>query len=252
MSVRTPDQYSDGVAATERNAQVDVGGNREDGLQVLRRAAAALDEIATAPGRLRLVDIGANLGLAKSTARRLMVALVDIGFAAVDDTGRYRPGDRLLGLASADGSNLAVRFRPVIEQVARATGETVDLSVLRGRQMWFIDQVESAHRLRAVSAVGGRFPLHDTANGKAALALLDDNEVPGDLLAEIQEVRRTGIGYDRDEHTVGISAAGVAERLTTGHIVAVSVPAPTERFRANEAVIVDALRAAAAGLRDAI
>ena len=72
------------------------------------------------------------------------------------------------------------------------------------------------------------------------------------LLAEIQEVRRTGIGYDRDEHTVGISAAGVAERLTTGHIVAVSVPAPTERFRANEAVIVDARRAAAAGLRDAI
>lgn len=232
------------MAATEENRRIDIDG-RDDGLQVLRRAASALDEIATAPGRLRLVDIGTNLGLAKSTARRLLVALVDMGFAAVDDGGRYHLGDRLLGLASADGSHLAAMLRPVIERVALATGETVDLSVLRGHQMWFIDQIESAHRLRAVSAVGERFPLQGTANGKAALALMDDGEVPEPLLREIREVRRSGIAYDRDEHTVGISAAGIAGRLHGGHVVAISVPAPTDRFLAHEAAIVDALRAAA-------
>ena len=246
--VRTADQYSDGVTAPDENERIDGNGNREDGLQVLRRAASALDEIATAPGRLRLVDVGANLGLAKSTARRLLVALVDVGFAAVDDGGRYRLGDRLLGLASADGTNLSARLRPVIERVAQATGETVDLSVLRDKQMWFIDQIESAHRLRAVSAVGERFPLHVTANGKAALALLDDTEVPDTLLAEIGDVRRTGIAYDRDEHTAGISAAGIAARLAGGHIVAISVPAPTDRFLAHESVIVDALWVAAGEL----
>lgn len=219
---------------------------RDDGLQALRRAAAALDEIATAPGRLRPGDIAANLGLAKSTARRLLVALVDVGFAAVDDAGRYRLGDRLLGLASADGAHLAAALRPVLDAVASATGETVDLSVLRGRQMWFIDQIESPHRLRAVSAIGGRFPLTDTANGKAALALLDDDEIPAALAEEIREVRRTGIAYDRDEHTAGISAAGVARRVPGGHVLAISVPAPTERFRSHEPAIVEALRAAAA------
>lgn len=222
------------MAATDENGQIDGSDGRDDGLQVLRRAAAALDEIATAPGRLRLVDLGTNLGLAKSTARRLLVALVDVGFAAVDDGGRYRLGDRLLGLTSADGANLAALLRPVIERVAAATEETVDLSVLRGRQMWFIDQIESAHRLRAVSAVGERFPLDVTANGKAALELLDD-----------ASARISSITYDRDEHTAGISAAGIAARLSSGHIVAISVPAPTERFRANESVIVNALRAAA-------
>lgn len=222
------------MAATDENGQIDGSDGRDDGLQVLRRAAAALDEIATAPGRLRLVDLGANLGLAKSTARRLLVALVDIGFAAVDDTGRYRLGDRLLGLTSADGANLAAQLRPVIERVAAATEETVDLSVLRGRQMWFIDQIESAHRLRAVSAVGERFPLDVTANGKAALELLDD-----------ASARVSTITYDRDEHTVGISAAGIATRLSSGHIVAISVPAPTERFRTNESAIVNALRGVA-------
>jgi DNA-binding IclR family transcriptional regulator len=222
------------MAATDENGQIDGSDGRDDGLQVLRRAAAALDEIATAPGRLRLVDLGANLGLAKSTARRLLVALVDVGFAAVDDGGRYRLGDRLLGLTSADGANLAAQLRPVIERVAAATEETVDLSVLRGRQMWFIDQIESAHRLRAVSAVGERFPLDVTANGKAALQLLDD-----------ASARISTIAYDRDEHTAGISAAGIACRLPSGHIVAISVPAPTERFRTNESLIVNALREAA-------
>jgi DNA-binding IclR family transcriptional regulator len=198
---------------------------------VLRRAAAALDEIAASPGQLRLVDLGARLGLAKSTVRRLLVGLVEVGFAHADDAGRFGLGDRLLGLGGADDARLGALFRPTLQQLARATGETVDLSVHRGRQMLFIDQIESAHRLRAVSAVGIRFPLESTANGKAAMALVAD---PCASLSDI--------AYDRDEHTDGISAAGIACRTVGGHIVAISVPAPTDRFVVNEKRIVDALR----------
>ena len=243
------------MATAEESRQLDP--ESRDGLQVLSRAASALDEIATAPGQLRLVDIGAQLGLAKSTARRLLVGLVDVGFAAVDSAGRYRLGDRLLGLSSADGAHLAAAVRPVIEAVADATGETVDVSVLRGDQMWFVDQIESTHRLRAVSAIGGRFPLLGTANGKAALAALDDAELDAVLARQssdmarrlrdqISPVRAGGLAFDRDEHTAGISAAGIAGRLPGGHVVAVSVPAPTDRFTLREEVIVEALRAAAA------
>ena len=218
--IHSPDQYSGDVPRAEEN-------ERTDGIQVLRRAAAALDEIAAAPGRLRLVDLGAQLGLAKSTVRRLAVGLVEVGFASVDDQGRFALGDRLLGLGSADDASLAAMFRPVLDDIAGATGETVDLSVQRGQQMLFIDQIESAHRLRAVSAVGVRFPMESTANGKAAQALGE-------------------VAFDRDEHTVGISAAGIAGRTAGGHVVAISVPAPSDRFRANEKQIVAALRAAAA------
>lgn len=226
---RYADQYSGGVTRPGRNERTDTG--REDGIQVLRRAAAALDEIAAAPGRLRLVDLGSQLGLAKSTTRRLLVGLVEIGFAAVDEQGRFTLGDRLLGLGSADVAGLAALFRPTLERLATTTGETVDLSVLRGGEMLFIDQVESAHRLRAVSAVGMRFPLESTANGKAAAALLNGS---------------TDVAFDRDEHTLGISAAGVAGRTAGGHVIAISVPAPTERFVTHEERIVAALRAAAA------
>src|SRR5690349_17873355 len=217
------------MAPAEDNQQTESA--RSDGIQVLRRAAAALDEIAAAPGQLRLVDLGGRLGLAKSTVRRLLVGLVEIGFANIDDDGRISLGERLLALGGADDASLTTQFRPTLDRLARATGETVDQLVLRGREMLFIDQVQSTHRLRAVSAVGLRFPLESTANGKAALQLLTD---PNASLS--------GIAYDRDEHTVGISAAGIAARTTGGHIVAISVPAPSERFGANENQIVDALR----------
>ncbi len=227
---------------------------------MLRRAAAALDEIAAEPGRLRLVDLGERLGLAKSTARRLLVGLVEVGLANVDGQGRFSLGERLLSFGKADGAQIAAIFRPTMERVARATdGETVDLSILRGQRMWFVDQIESSHRLRAVSAVGVRFPLESTANGKAALAALDDAdaqatmsrlsaEAAETLRGEIAEIRRAGIAFDRDGHTPGISAAAIARRGPGDNVVAISVPAPTERFREKEQRIIAALRAAADSL----
>lgn len=223
---------------------------------MLRRAVAALDEIAAEPGRLRLVDLGERLGLAKSTARRLLVGLAEVGLASVDAQGRISLGERLLGFGSADGAQIAATFRPTIERVAHATGgETVDLSIMRGQRMWFIDQIESSHRLRAVSAVGVKFPLPSTANGKAALAALADADagamiarlgpgVAAGLREEIAEIKRTGLAFDRGEHTAGISAAAVARRAVGGAVVAISVPAPTERFLDKEQRIVAALRAA--------
>lgn len=224
---------------------------------MLRRAAAALDEIAAEPGHLRLVDLGERLGLAKSTVRRLLVGLVEVGLVSVDSNGRFSLGDRLLGFGSATGAHIAAIFRPTIERVATATdGETVDLSVLRGQRMWFVDQIESSHRLRAVSAVGVRFPLAGTANGKAALAALDDadaeaalarmpHEAAAALRSEIAEIRSTGIAFDRDEHTSGISAAAIARRSVGDNVIAISVPTPTERFAEKQDQIVAALRAAA-------
>ncbi|EFD47241.1 transcriptional regulator [Mycobacterium tuberculosis T17] len=208
-------------------------------------------------GHLRLVDLCERLGLAKSTTRRLLVGLVEVGLVSVDSHGRFALGERLLGFGSVTGAHIAAAFRPTVERVARATdGETVDLSVLRGQRMWFVDQIESSYRLRAVSAVGLRFPLNGTANGKAALAALDDADaeaalcrldpmVAEGLRREIVEIRRTGIAFDRNEHTPGISAAAIARRALGDNVIAISVPAPTARFLEKEQRIIAALRAAA-------
>jgi PAS domain S-box-containing protein len=139
--------------------------------------------------------------------------------------------------------------------LARDLGETVDYAAIRGDSLVFIDQIAGAQRLRAVSAVGEIFPLSCTANGKAFLAQLGDEAVEAligrdypartphtitdlaGLLTELARIRRAGYAVDREEHTVGICAVGVALRNRFGHPVAISVPVPTMRFQGREQAI---------------
>ncbi len=81
-------------------------------------------------------------------------------------------------------------------------------------------------------------------DAEAALSRLSPHVADG-LLREIAEIRRTGIAFDRGEHTPGISAAAIAQRAVGDNVIAISVPAPTERFLEKEQRIVSALRAAA-------
>jgi len=112
-----------------------------------------------------------------------------------------------------------------------------------------------------VSAVGEIFPLHCTANGKAYLAQLSDPAIEAligrayeartnktltridALLAELKSARRSGIAYDREEHTLGICAVGVALQDPLGNSVAISVPVPSQRFPDRHALIAERLMA---------
>ena len=100
----------------------------------------------------------------------------------------------------------------------------------------------------APPAVGERFPLHCTANGKAILACFSPEDVEElidksvaehpqhplrdrrALLKEIDEVRQTKLAYDLGEHGEGISAVGTALLDAFGRPVAISVPVPQQRF----------------------
>ncbi len=137
---------------------------------------------------------------------------------------------------------------PRVYILIEETGETVDLARLNRDHMVFINQVPGAHRLQAVSAVGDVFPLHCTANGKAALALLPVDEAAlllnrkfaaltphtktqrHKLEQDIAAIRASGIAQDVEEHTLGISALGCAMRDRAQQIYAISIPVPTVRF----------------------
>ncbi|MGH2894330.1 MAG: IclR family transcriptional regulator, partial [Solirubrobacteraceae bacterium] len=146
----------------------------------------------------------------------------------------------------------------------------VDLSVLIHDHVSFIDQVAAPHRLRAVSAVGGSFQAHCTANGKALLATHRD-EVLRELLPRMLEaatpntitdrelliehlgtVRRDGFAVDREEHTLGICAVGAVVNDTFGPVAAVSVPVPTQRFTGHEKSLSQALLSTVAEIDDVL
>lgn len=236
--------------------------NDKSQVQVIARAATILRALEDENGGLSLGQIAQRVNLARSTVQRIVAALeCEKLVIAATPNGRVRLGPAILRLAASVRSDFIAMARPFLEKLSVELHETVDLSVVKKDHLVFIDQVIGSQRLRTVSAVGETFPLYCTANGKAYLAQLSDQAIEkligrsyeqrtpntrttiDALLADLAAVRRTGVAYDREEHTLGISAAGVALRDPLGNSVAISVPVPAQRFADQEAVIADRLLA---------
>jgi DNA-binding IclR family transcriptional regulator len=224
------------------------------GIQVIARAAAILRVLGENQGGMSLGQIAERVGLPRSTVQRIAGALQSERLVISDASGGgLKLGPAIGSLAEAARYNIVEQCRLILTELTQRTGETADLSVLRGAGMIFLDQVPGTHRLRTVSSVGEVFPLTSTANGKACLAQLDDpaaralivsewerNGIDGDmeaLLAELAGIRETGLSYDLDNHTSGISAIGIAFRDWGGDLHAISVPVPSTRFAATRDVI---------------
>lgn len=229
---------------------------------MIARAASILRALEDESAGLSLGQIAQRVNLARSTVQRIVAALeCERLVIAATPNGRVRLGPAILRLAASVRSDFTALARPFLERLSSELQETVDLSVAKKTQLVFIDQVIGSQRLRTVSAVGETFPLHCTANGKAYLAQLSDQAIEKligrtyeqrtpktltrieTLLEDVATARRTGVAYDREEHTLGISAAGVALRDPLGNAVAISVPVPAQRFAAQEALIADRLLA---------
>lgn len=223
------------------------------GVQVIRRAAQILGALKDAPNGLSLSQISERTSLPRSTVHRLVGALQseDLVIGATPNS-RFRLGPAIATLATAAERNFVLELHPWMAKPARMLNETVDLAVLEHDQVRFVDQIAATQRLRAVSSVGALFPAHCTANGKALLALLPDTRVkkllperfeqltPNTLvtrtalLAELAEIRETGVAFDREEHSIGIAAVGVSLPDIGGLAVAMTVPVPAQRFYGHE------------------
>jgi len=130
--------------------------HKTQGIQVISRAADILRVLGENAGGQSLGQIARKVELPRSTVQRIVSALIHEGFVATDGgNGGIRLGDQIRVLANAPAFDLRGHFRPLLEQIAAATSETVDLAVLEGPHMRFIDQIEGSQRLRTVSTIGG-------------------------------------------------------------------------------------------------
>jgi DNA-binding IclR family transcriptional regulator len=216
-------------------------------IQVINKAAAILRVCAETNRGLSLGEIATRVGFPRSTVQRIVNSLRSEDLLSSEDSYRsIRLGSGLFALTSQPHLDVVEIAHPFLKELAQETGETVDLAMLRNDHLVFVDQVTGSHRLRAISSVGEVFPLHNTANGKAVLALLTESEIRKKMgatldrvklgskkfLAEIDTIRSTGVAEDRQEHTEGICATGTAFRVISG-IYAVSLPMPALRFEAR-------------------
>lgn len=252
MSLARPIGEEDGARATgsssANGARAKASPDKSQ-VQVIARAAAILRVLEEQDAGLSLGQIAQRVGLARSTVQRIVNALAAERFLiSASPNGRVVLGPALLRLANSVATSFTAVARPYMLQLSTDLRETVDLAAIKKDRLIFVDQVEGSHRLRTVSAIGESFPLHCTANGKAYLATLDDRGVErllGEalerrtsstlvkmpaLLKELARVRKTGVAIDREEHTLGICAVGIAVNDQLGNPHAISVPVPAARF----------------------
>jgi IclR family transcriptional regulator, acetate operon repressor len=135
-------------------------------------------------GKLRVTGVAGALQVAPSTAHRLLAALASCGFAVQAEDRTYVPGPAYVRLRMpADRPEALVALvGPYLAQLSAATGETTHLMVLDGKSVRFIHSVEGTAALRVASRIGAVIPAHLTSGGKALLAQMTDEQVPGSLV----------------------------------------------------------------------
>lgn len=235
------------------------GRNDKTGIQVLARAAEILRTLREAKTGLSLGQIALQTNLPRSTVQRITGALADEKFVMSDPHGKgLIIGPELRAFAGSAQDNVVEQCRLFLIKLSQKTGETADLSIMRGVGMTFLDQVPGTHRLTTLSKVGEDFPLTTTANGRACLAQLPTDDavkliqsewVRADsqgeldaLLKDLDKICKTGLAYDLDNHSSGISAIGFAFRDWGGSLHAISVPMPSIRYSDKKRAVESALR----------
>ncbi len=218
---------------------------------VVTKVLRILEALHASPAGLQLKDVARQTTIHKSTAYRFLAHLENEGYVFRDATGAYAIGVRLarLGSGITYQATLTKISRPVIEQLWKKTGETVNLAVMEGAEVLYIDVLESSHTFRLVSQVGARRPLNCTALGKVMLAYLPPSEQQAlfpkmtferltphtivklaHLKKELGEVRARGYSMDNEEAYLGSRCFAAPIFEQSGKVVAgISVSGPTSR-----------------------
>lgn len=205
-------------------------------------------------GSLRVTLVANELGVAPSTAHRLLTTLAQTGFAVQQTDRSYVQGPAFIRMrvGSAHPDALLAVIVPHISMLSEATGETTHLMIRENTAVRFLHSVEGPAALRVASRTGVVMPAHLTSGGKAILATMTDDAIRDlyadglrmspnskvrsvdDLLGEIHTVRSRGYAENLDESEPGISAIGVAVHRDSVH-AAISVSVPSIRYRRDRA-----------------
>ena len=232
---------------------------------VLGRAFRVLG--AFGPGRyeMTLAQLTEATGLPRATVHRLASQLEAEGALAATRRG-WRIGMRVFELGQLVPTQQRLRevALPYLSDLYEATHGTVQLAVLDGGDVLYVEILSGHRKVSSPSRRGGRMPPHCTALGKALLAFSDQEVLAagpplerrtaktiidrGDLVRALRDVRRTAVAYDAEEAREGLVCA--ASPVLDGKgvaLAAISVSLPTGK-RPTPRQVAPAVRTAALAL----
>ncbi|MFZ0976981.1 MAG: IclR family transcriptional regulator [Solirubrobacteraceae bacterium] len=206
------------------------------GTAAIDRGADLLVRVLESEQPVALTDLAMAAGLPKSTASRLVSALERRGLIEQDgERGRLRPGPAILRVAERSmlERSLVEMSRSVLDVLAEATGETINLSVPGPDGVEHIAQVDSRHFLGAGQWLGRAVGYEHSANGKvfAAFGRAPAWAAAATANGDLQAVRRDDFATSIDELEVGLSAIAAPVRGARSEVIAaLSISGPTLRM----------------------
>ena len=230
----------------------DAGGRDGSMLSSVQNAARLLKELGSGDGGLGVSELSRRLGLGKSTVHRLLATLTAERILEHEPaTGTYRLGLVVYELGARVSMHRVLHdaATTIIEELRNATRETVQVAVLDGREVVYVERLESPHTLRLFGRIGHRMPAHSTSTGKVLLAFLPKERLEvllsrwplerltpqtitgqAQLRAELAQVRARGWAENLGESEVGVSSVAAPIRNARGEVIAaVSAAGPTMR-----------------------
>ena len=222
-------------------------------LSSVRNAARLLKEFGRGDREIGDTEHTRRLGIGKSTAHRLLSTLADERLLEQDPhTGAYRLGLAMyeLGASVALHTDLHEACSPVLDQLRNASRETVQVAVLDGREVVYVERRESPQTLRLFGRVGHRNSAHCTSTGKVLLAALPPEVLeatlrgwrlerktpytitdPRALRSGLEEVRHRGWAENIGESELGAASIAAAIRDERGDVIAaLSIVGPVQRL----------------------
>jgi DNA-binding IclR family transcriptional regulator len=235
------------------NTATGADSNRQYYLGALGRALDVLDCF-DGKTPLALKDIGARTKLPASTLFRILLTLEKHGYLEQAVDGTYQLASKLrFGWLIAEGNVLRELARPELERLTHQFNETASLAYLFEDRIHVLDSIESFHEIRISNRIGRVLPPHCSAMGKTITAFQDSEladriiEVYGlssrteftitdrrRLAQEFAEIRKTGIGCDREESVLGGICYSAAIRPPGKPVVAaLSLSTPVLRINSD-------------------
>jgi IclR family pca regulon transcriptional regulator len=206
---------------------------RSDQVQSFARGLAVIRALGSAPGPLTLAEVARRSGMTRAAARRLLLTLVEEGYARAEDRGfSLRPRVLELGWAYLSTLGLDEVAVPHMEQLVAEVRESSSIAVLDGDDVVYVVRVPTSRIMAVTIAVGTRFPAHATSMGRVLLAALSAGERDAYLhRAKLEPLT---------PHTVTdpVELGGILERVAT------------ERFALVDQELEIGLRSVAVPVRD--
>ena len=220
--------------------------------KTLLKGLKVLETVVSGPKSIRIIDVAQELDLTKSNAYRVLRTLEAAGYIKQDSEGKaFAPTLKLweLGNAAVGRLDLRARAAAALSILAAESRETVHLAVLDGKEVIYIEKIDSTEPIAAYTRLGGRAPAHCVATGKALLSAVDAADrqaVLGPVLSEhspnsitsferlekeLAQASSQGFAMNRGEWREGVWGIASAIIDSRGRpLAAVGISGPEERL----------------------